>query len=112
MTGALRTTMVTLWCRAARVNAVRATTTSTTTRPAAATSRPGSVSNVSTIPRDSAASDAAPGTSATQPRRTAEVRVLLVHGQVTIIFVVSVCLSVCLFVQSFSQPSSIQFGSN
>ena len=25
----------------------------------------------------------------------------LVHGQVTIIFVVSVCLSVCLFVQSF-----------
>ena len=40
----------------------------------------------------------------------------LVHGQVTIIFVVSVCLSVCLFVcsfvQSFSQPSSIRFGSN
>jgi len=33
---------------------------------------------------------------------------LLVHGQVTIIFVVSVCL----FVQSFSQPSSIRFGSN
>ena len=32
----------------------------------------------------------------------------LVHGQVTIIFVVSVCL----FVQSFSQPSSIRFGSN
>jgi len=32
---------------------------------------------------------------------------LLVHGQVTIIFVVSVCLSVCLFVQSFSQPSLI-----
>jgi len=38
---------------------------------------------------------------------------LLVHGQVTIIFVVSVglsvclsvCLFVCLFVQSFSQPS-------
>ena len=26
---------------------------------------------------------------------------LLVHGQVTIIFVVSVCLFVCLFVQSF-----------
>jgi len=26
----------------------------------------------------------------------------LVHGQVTIIFVVSVCLSVCLFVQFFS----------
>jgi len=24
----------------------------------------------------------------------------------------SVCLSVCLFVQSFSQPSSIRFGSN
>jgi len=41
---------------------------------------------------------------------------VLVHGQVTIIFVVSVCLfvclSVCLFVQSFSQPSSIRFGSN
>ena len=36
----------------------------------------------------------------------------LVHGQVTIIFVVFVCLSVCLFVQSFSQPSSIRFGSN
>jgi len=38
--------------------------------------------------------------------------VMLVHGQVTIIFVLSVCLSVCLFVQSFSQPSSIRFGSN
>jgi len=37
---------------------------------------------------------------------------LLVHGQVTIIFVVSVCLFVCLFVQSFSQPSLIQFRSN
>ena len=37
---------------------------------------------------------------------------LLVHGQVTIIFVVSVCLSVCLFVQSFSQPSLIRFRSN
>ena len=36
---------------------------------------------------------------------------LLVHGQVTIIFV-SVCLSVCLFVQSFSQPSLIRFRSN
>jgi len=31
---------------------------------------------------------------------------ILVHGQVTIIFVVSVCLC------SFSQPSSIRFGSN
>jgi len=30
---------------------------------------------------------------------------MLVHGQVTIIFVVSVCLFVCLFVHSFSQPS-------
>ena len=30
---------------------------------------------------------------------------LLVHSQVTIIFVVSVRLFVCLFVQSFSQPS-------
>jgi len=41
---------------------------------------------------------------------------MLVHGQVTIIFVVSVCLFVslfvCLFVQSFSQPSLIRFGSN
>jgi len=37
---------------------------------------------------------------------------LVVHGQVTIIFVVSVCLFLCLFVQSFSQPSSIRFGSN
>ena len=37
---------------------------------------------------------------------------LLVHGQVTIIFVVSVCLSVCLFVQSFYQPSLIRFRSN
>ena len=34
----------------------------------------------------------------------------LVHGQVTIVFVVSVgFLSVCLFVQSFSQPSLIRF---
>jgi len=38
--------------------------------------------------------------------------VLLVHDQVTIIFVVSVGLSVCLFVQSFSQPSLIRFRSN
>jgi len=37
---------------------------------------------------------------------------LLVHGQVTIIFVVSVCLFVCLFVQSFSQPSLIRFRSH
>jgi len=37
---------------------------------------------------------------------------LLVHGQVTIIFVVSVCLFVCLFVSAdFFQPSSIRFGS-
>ena len=40
----------------------------------------------------------------------------LVHGQVTIIFLVSVgfsvCLFVCLFVQSFSQPSLIRFRSN
>jgi len=38
---------------------------------------------------------------------------LLVHGQVTIIFVVSVCLSVCLFVQFFSavfDPISIKLG--
>ena len=40
------------------------------------------------------------------------IRELLVHGQVTIIFVVSVGLSVCLFVQSFSQPSLIRFRSN
>jgi len=38
--------------------------------------------------------------------------IILVHGQVTIIFVVSVCLFVCLFVQSFSQPSLIRFRSN
>ena len=42
--------------------------------------------------------------------------IFLVHGQVTIIFVVSVdlsvCLFVCLFVQSFSQPSLIRFRSN
>jgi len=37
---------------------------------------------------------------------------LLVHGQVTIIFVVSVGLSVCLFVQSFFQLSLIRFRSN
>jgi len=36
----------------------------------------------------------------------------LVHGQVTIIFAVSVCLFVCLFVQSFSQPSLVGFRSN
>jgi len=41
---------------------------------------------------------------------------ILIHGQVTIIFVVSVCLPVCLFVclfvRSFSQPSLIRFRSN
>jgi len=37
---------------------------------------------------------------------------LLVYGQVTIIFVLSVCLFVCLFVQSFPQPSLIQFRSS
>ena len=36
----------------------------------------------------------------------------LVHGQVTIIFVVFVGLCVCLFVQSFSQPSLIRFRLN
>jgi len=38
---------------------------------------------------------------------------VLVHGQVTIIFVVSVGLSVCLFVQFFSpvfEPISIKLG--
>ena len=40
------------------------------------------------------------------------VLIKLVHGQVTIIFVVSVCLFLCLFVQSFSQPSLIRFRSN
>ena len=42
------------------------------------------------------------------------IRPILVHGQVTIIFVVSVCLFVCLFVClcSFSQPSLIRFRSN
>ena len=48
--------------------------------------------------------------------RSLQVHMFLVHGQVTIIFVVSVCLFfcsfVCLFMQSFSQPSSIRFGSN
>jgi len=39
-------------------------------------------------------------------------QVFLVHSQVTIIFVVSVGLFVCLFVQSFSQPSLIRFRSN
>jgi len=43
-------------------------------------------------------------------------RMFLVHGQVTIVFVVcvglSVCLFVCLFVQSFSQLSLIRFQSN
>ena len=43
-------------------------------------------------------------------------KTILVHGQVTIIFVVSVglsvCFFVCLFVQSFSQPSLIRFQSN
>ena len=51
-----------------------------------------------------------------KPRFHVKIKLFLVHGQVTIIFVVSVCLSVCLFVclfvQSFSQPSSIRFGSN
>jgi len=45
------------------------------------------------------------------PSRHAHVfsrRYVLVHGQLTIIFVVSVCL----FVQSFSQPSLIRFRSN
>ena len=48
-----------------------------------------------------------------QVRSIAMFFVFLVHGQVTIIFVVSVCLFVCLFacllVQSFSQPSFIRF---
>ena len=50
------------------------------------------------------------------PRVGHTMDVLLVHGQVTIIFVVSVglsvCLFVCLFVQIFSQLSLIQFRSN
>ena len=33
--------------------------------------------------------------------KSASLIAFLVHGQVTIIFAVSVCLSVCLFVQSF-----------
>ena len=38
---------------------------------------------------------------------------VLVHGQVSIIFVVSVGLSVCLFVcAEFSQPSLFRFRSN
>ena len=35
--------------------------------------------------------------------------VLLVHGQVTIIFILSVGLSVCFFVQSFSQPCPLEY---
>ena len=55
--------------------------------------------------------------TARDPWGTSVASGFLVDGQVTIIFVVSVCLlvclSVCLFVvQSFSQPSSIRFGSN
>jgi len=47
----------------------------------------------------------------------ADVKIKLVHGEVTIIFVVSVCLCICLFVclfvcAEFFQPSSIRFGSN
>jgi len=38
--------------------------------------------------------------------------ILLVHGQVTVIFVVTDGLSVCLFLQSSSQPSLIRFRSN
>ena len=34
---------------------------------------------------------------------------VLVRGQVTIIFVASAVLCVCLFLQSFSQPSLIRF---
>jgi len=48
-------------------------------------------------------------------RQTAAI--MLVHGQVTIIFVVSICLSVCLFVCLFVQffsavfdPISIKLG--
>ena len=41
-------------------------------------------------------------------------KVVLVHGQVTIIFAVSVCVFVCLFVQSFFSavfdPISIKLG--
>ena len=44
--------------------------------------------------------------------KNADELTLLVHCQVTIIFIVSVGLSVCLFVQSFSQPSLIRFRSN
>ena len=46
------------------------------------------------------------------PQLYSHVFTLLVHGQLTIIFVVSVGLSVCSFVQSFSQPSLIRFRSN
>ena len=47
--------------------------------------------------------------------RRKQLLLLLVHGQVTIIFVVSVCLSVCLFVcaEFFSavfDPISIKLG--
>ena len=50
--------------------------------------------------------------SATARHLVAGGLVVLVHGQVTIIFVVSVCMFVCLFVQSISQPSLIRFWSN
>jgi len=59
---------------------------------------------------------ALPTTRATDRSPTSPNASELVHGQVTIIFVVSVslsvCLFVCLFVQSFSQPSLIRFRSN
>jgi len=43
----------------------------------------------------------------------ADIRILfLVHGQVAIIIVVSIGFFVCLFMQSFSQPSLIRFWSN
>jgi len=50
-----------------------------------------------------------------EPRSVAASYILLVHGQMTIIFVVSVCLSVCLFVcvEFFSavfDPISIKLG--
>ena len=58
MTGARTTTTVTRWCRAARVNAACVTETSTTRFRTVVTPRLGSVSNVSTTRRDTAANAA------------------------------------------------------
>jgi len=57
------------------------------------------------------------GPTSTKPRawKLSSAKLLLVHGQVTIIFVVSVCLSVCLsvyaeFFSTVFDPISIKLG--